>query len=57
MKNRDQYVIVVGNVGDGFRFIGPFRTGFEANDYVDGWLKMEGNQPTIIRMEQPKTED
>ena len=34
-EQMEMYVILVGNPRDGFRAIGPFKTGDDADEYID----------------------
>ena len=54
-EQMEMYVILVGNPRDGFRVIGPFKTGDDADEYIDtepenvDWM-------TVVPLEVPAYE-
>ena len=54
-EQMEMYIILVGNPRDGFRVIGPFKTGDDADEYIDtepenvDWM-------TVVPLEVPAYE-
>lgn len=43
----DKWIVIAGNVIDGFRFFGPFEAQDIAEDYADVYLDADWNVTTI----------
>ncbi len=50
-----QYILTYGNPADGFKYIGPFDCGDDANEYGDIWLHQ--HDWWVILLQKPASEE
>jgi hypothetical protein len=54
-KMKDNYMVVIGNIFDGFSFYGPFATFDDASDWAD--TNAISSEWWVASVEIPKTAD
>lgn len=52
-----RYVLIVGNIIDGFKLYGPFDDYDDATDFAEGDLYIRDDVYHVVEMEDPKNAD